>query len=179
MVSRQTKSISLSALIREHPTIAEILWMSAPGVRESLDDRSVAILEAAQLERSLESIITHRLIKLDDSEKKELFAGDSAPLATFSAKTKIAYALGMFGKNTKKELDRIRGIRNAFAHSSKPLNFSTKQIETECNNLTRTFVGNTPMTSRDKYIQSASNLSASLLSLKYPRSEDSDFDPLD
>jgi hypothetical protein len=44
-----------------------------------------------------------------------------APLATFSAKIRLAYALSIFGSSTRDDLDTIREIRNAFAHSTRPL----------------------------------------------------------
>lgn len=176
MASRQDKQAKIGALSRQNPTIAEIFHMSSPEFRKSLDDRSVALIYAAQIERSLEKIITHMLATKD--ELKELF-GDSGPLGTFSAKTQIAYAMGIFGKRTKKELDRIRSVRNVFAHAVRPLSFETEQIKSTCENLNRNFPGSNPKSPRDKYIQSTTYLSAALVSLKFPRSEESDFDILD
>ncbi len=174
--SNKTPPLSLSALVRQRPNIAETFWLLSEQSRQLLDDRAIAILEAAQVDRSLEVIIKYKLIKLNSEDEKNLFIGDSAPLSTFSAKTKMAFALGIFGRKTRKELDIIRTIRNAFAHAAKPLTFSTSQITDECSKLIRKFSQSNPKTAREQYIQSASYLSASLISLKFPQSDDSDFD---
>jgi DNA-binding MltR family transcriptional regulator len=179
-MARVPRSItSLSRLIREHPTLTEIFAMSDPSALDALDDRSLAILQAADLEYALERAIRCRMIDLTDTEAKEIFVGDSAPLATFSAKIKIGYALGIYGANTKSELDRMKAIRNVFAHARKPFKFSTPEIKMVCSKLTSAELPARPtefyekskpwppIDPRDRYIATAATLGGSLLLSMY------------
>ncbi|MGM4967818.1 MltR family transcriptional regulator [Tardiphaga sp. 1201_B9_N1_1] len=63
-----------------------------------------------------------------------LFEGE-APLSSFSAKIKIGYALGLYGKIVRDDLDTIRTVRNAFAHSTVHLDFKTPAVSVVCNRL--------------------------------------------
>ena len=89
------------------------------GAGGNKNDRGAAILLAANLESSLQIAI----------ERKEPTADRTA---TFEAKIKKGHALGLFGEETKNNLDLIRWIRNAFAHSLSPVRFSTAEIESAC-----------------------------------------------
>jgi DNA-binding MltR family transcriptional regulator len=64
---------------------------------------------------------------MSEKELAELFDG-TAPLSTFSAKIKIAYAMGIIGKLTRHDLEKLREIRNAFAHSIRHLSFDLPEI---------------------------------------------------
>jgi DNA-binding MltR family transcriptional regulator len=54
---------------------------------------------------------------LDVTAATDLVEGFNAPLGTFSARTKAAYALGLISKDEHKDINLIRKIRNEFAHS--------------------------------------------------------------
>jgi hypothetical protein len=56
-------------------------------------------------------------------------------LATFSAKIQFGYALSIYDAHFTGELDRIREIRNAFAHARKPLRFKRKAVSDVCKSL--------------------------------------------
>src|SRR5262249_54463894 len=58
---------------------------------------------------------------------RELFEG-MGPLATFSAKIKLGYALGFYGPRTRHDFLIFNEIRNAFAHAPHPLTFKNKSI---------------------------------------------------
>jgi hypothetical protein len=49
--------------------------------------------------------------------------GDRGPLSTFSNKILMGHALRIYDENTRCNLDIVRNIRNAFAHSKRPINF--------------------------------------------------------
>jgi len=59
----------------------------------------------------------------------------NGPLGTFSAKIKIGHALGIYTKGFREELDVMRHIRNAFAHSWEKLDFSSPAIIMGCSAL--------------------------------------------
>jgi DNA-binding MltR family transcriptional regulator len=99
-------------------------------------DRSIAIIAASWLEKALEVGILSKFIKLDDEQRKRLFdTYQHGPLADFSARIKIGAALDLFGPKTHDDLERIRVVRNAFAHSPQLLKFSTKEVAAVCNEL--------------------------------------------
>src|SRR5664279_2171622 len=75
------------------------------------EDREAAIKGAALVERSLEDAIKAKIVKLRKAEQKALFEG-SGPLANFSAKIWIGYALGLYGPKAKHDMETIKDIRN-------------------------------------------------------------------
>lgn len=99
-----------------------------------IHDRSVAIMAAADVEHALELALVNQFVPLSNGRFKELFERDG-PLTSFSAKIKIASAMGLFGDGIRAELNRIRDIRNAFAHARRPILFSTRRIADECQKL--------------------------------------------
>lgn len=56
-------------------------------------------------------------------------------LGTFSSKIIIAYAMKIIGPITHSDLNLIKELRNQFAHSRRPFDFRTPQVEAVCNNL--------------------------------------------
>ncbi|PKB43054.1 mannitol repressor [Cellulophaga sp. RHA19] len=96
-------------------------------------DRGAVLLAGSILDEWLLEIIESYLIK--DKVSKELLLGFGAPLGTFSAKTKVAYSLGLIEKKEYEEINIIRKIRNEFGHSWKGVNFESTKIEKECNKL--------------------------------------------
>nr|WP_249151159.1 MltR family transcriptional regulator [Bradyrhizobium sp. JYMT SZCCT0180] len=79
------------------------------------------------IEDVLEGAISHTFSHLSKNELKELFEG-TAPLSTFSAKIKIAYAIGVVGPMTRHDLEKLRELSNAFAHSARHLTFELPEI---------------------------------------------------
>lgn len=93
-------------------------------------ERASVIVGSALLDETLRQIITNFLIQDKTSKKKhdkELFEG-YGPLATFSARIKIAFRLGLISENEKRNLDLIRKMRNDFAHKIDDLSFDDKTI---------------------------------------------------
>lgn len=85
------------------------------GLVNSEGDRSAALLVAAYLEEQLEALLLAYL--LDVPAAKLLVCGFNAPLGTFSSRCKAAYALGLISSVQFKDIERIRKIRNEFAHN--------------------------------------------------------------
>jgi len=99
------------------------------------EDRPAAILVSTHLEDSIQDLILTKMVPLNSTELGEMFSGDRL-LGTFSAKIQIAYALGLIGPKTRRDLDLIRLVRNAFAHSRKTIRFATKEVADVCDQLT-------------------------------------------
>jgi DNA-binding MltR family transcriptional regulator len=96
----------------------------------------VALIAGSWIEKTLEIGILSKFIKLEDDQRKRLFDYDHrGPISDFSARIKIAAALDLFGPKTHADLERIRMVRNAFAHSVHLLKFNTKEVADVCNEL--------------------------------------------
>jgi hypothetical protein len=99
-------------------------------IRSEENDRGAAILAATNVEIALRYALARRLtVKTDQDER---IFGLGAPLSTFDNKIRIAYALEIFGDQTKTNLDIVREIRNAFAHAHIPITFKTDQVKNAC-----------------------------------------------
>jgi hypothetical protein len=92
-------------------------------------DRSVAIILSAEVERFLEFAI---LAKFTNIAGKDKLIGSDGPIATFSRKIQIGYAMGLYNSELRDDLDRIRDVRNDFAHSVMPISFNTSSVRSRC-----------------------------------------------
>lgn len=94
-------------------------------------DRSYAVLAASLVDAKLEELFYNRL----QTFQTELIS-NLGPLSTFSARIKLANSLGWIGSIVRSDLDRIRSIRNDFAHSfDHGLSFETDSISDRCKSL--------------------------------------------
>jgi hypothetical protein len=91
------------------------------------DDRTAAIILGSVLELTLQEAIQGRFTTISNSVLENIFDGNG-PLATFSAKIDVGFAMGIFGPQTRNDLHSIRWIRNRFAHDMAPLTFETPDI---------------------------------------------------
>lgn len=93
-------------------------------VKES--DRGWVILGAALLADALEELLRSACRKTPKDVKTTvdpLFQG-YAPLATFSAKIQLTFALGILPRALRDKIEIIRRLRNDFAHEWGPIDFS-------------------------------------------------------
>ncbi|MCH7539863.1 MAG: hypothetical protein IH999_05625 [Proteobacteria bacterium] len=96
-----------------------------------MTDQATALVLCAMVERSLERSILSRMVRMKRKDRLDLFEG-LAPIATMSAKIKIATSLGIIGPSAISDLESIKNIRNQFAHSFHPIRFDTKSVAVEC-----------------------------------------------
>jgi len=98
-------------------------------------DTTVALIVNAWLDRHLEKAIKLNFVKnLSKTELDDLF-GYPGPLSTLSSKTRVAYAIGMFGIVTRDNLSAVTSIRNLFAHSPTLISFETREVVIACKKL--------------------------------------------
>jgi DNA-binding MltR family transcriptional regulator len=95
-------------------------------------DYAIAVVGAGLIEKALEAVILTRFVDLDSDERSSIFEYKNGPLSDLSSKIKIAYALGLFGPQTRADLNNIRTIRNHFAHSLNLLRFEIKEVADIC-----------------------------------------------
>ena len=84
------------------------------------------LIAASFLDACLGSILKNKLI--DSCVSKELL-GSRGILGSFSSRTDVCYALGLFHKLLYKDLRKIAEIRNEFAHYHLELSFESEEIE--------------------------------------------------
>jgi len=88
------------------------------------NDRGAVILFAANLENALE----YAIVRAMNSERTSKLLGHDKPLGTFRNKILMGYVMKLFGDETYLNLEALRCIRNAFAHSKIPISFETPEV---------------------------------------------------
>jgi hypothetical protein len=142
---------ALKALINKYAQYTEI-----PENFEALrveGDRTLAIIAAVLVENALENLLEegwHRSEAHDVGDRKL-----RGPSGNFASKIKDCFALGLIGPVTRDELDSIREIRNAFAHTGRLIGFHTKEVADACEILPATEQEISP---RDRYWRAAWDL---------------------
>jgi len=95
------------------------------------NDRGAALIAAAQVENVLRRLLEVALVDLTPDEWSALFERD-APFSSFSKLIRVTYAFGLIDKEFRQSLDRIREIRNTFAHAASIVTFETEEIANAC-----------------------------------------------
>jgi hypothetical protein len=96
-------------------------------------DRTAATSGAAFLEHALRrAIIAHLRKEVTEAELKQLFDDAGAPLASFASRITMAQALGVIRDHHRTDLDTIRTVRNAFAHSPLHISFRDEAVRKLC-----------------------------------------------
>lgn len=131
--SKGRKKPSLRDLSRQMPTPEEFEKLIHS--LDSMDARAASLVLCSLLDNLLELAIVENFVALDADAFDALFRNPSAPLAAFSSKITLSRALGIYGADFKSYLDRMRAIRNTFAHTTLPYDFDTPLIRDVCNTL--------------------------------------------
>lgn len=97
------------------------------------NDWGVVLVSVALVEQFLEdAILVHCLKSFEKPPNRDrLFGGDPATggaVNSFAGKITLGHALGIYGENFRSDLDRLRRIRNAFAHAKGHIGFKSKAI---------------------------------------------------
>jgi DNA-binding MltR family transcriptional regulator len=129
-------------------------------------DHAIAVVAATVVEKALQVAITTRFAKVTEENWDEIFRFDRGPLGTLSSKIKLAHALGLFGPKTRSDLDHVREIRNAFAHSMSLIRFDTPEVADICEQLhtpsTATLLTSFGVTPRAKYLNTTTMIAERL-----------------
>ncbi len=125
-------------------------------------DRGCALLAASYLDSILEQMLKSKLI--GTNKQLESLFDFNGPLGTFSSKILLSYSLGLISKARMDDLQTIRKIRNEFGHSPSIISFSSKKINSLCNNLKMVLDSNNE--ARRKFISSVSFIAGGIMSEK-------------
>ncbi len=122
---------ALKNLIRSDVEVGEESTLLMDYVHNKESDRGCVLICGAMAENGLQTIIETRLTLQALKNPDELFDYEG-PLGTFSRKIKMAYGFGLIADDIRRDLDRIKDIRNAFAHSRRPISFATPAVQIGC-----------------------------------------------
>jgi DNA-binding MltR family transcriptional regulator len=100
---------------------------------------TTAILGAVMVEHELEQLLRSKL-KHKDDETWAMLIADNGPLKPFYSKIAMGYALGIYDKGMRSDLNIVRSIRNAFAHSKKLIQFNHPAVIAELRKATRSAI---------------------------------------
>ena len=102
---------------------------------KTIPDATFALVISTAVDQALElAIATH--FEAEDDVISLVFDGNAnGPLGDFAARIKMGRALGIYPAAIKEELDLIRHIRNAFAHSWEKLDFANETVIAACSQL--------------------------------------------
>lgn len=100
-----------------------LLNIEDPANDEPSKDRYIALVSAGAVEEGLK-IALARHLGLDPADKR--FA--KGKLANFNSRIREAAHLGLLTPEETIELDRIREVRNAFAHALTSISFDTPEV---------------------------------------------------
>jgi hypothetical protein len=133
MASKSSSSKRLKKLADEIPPDAAVQTHLDVMEDQAYADHAVAMMGAGLIEKALEVAILSRLIPMNNEDRSRLFSYDHrGPLSDLSARIRMGLAMGLYGPNTFDDLQRIREVRNAFAHSLWYITFSTPEVSERC-----------------------------------------------
>ena len=133
-------------------------------------DRTAVVVFASILEDTLKFVLAKRMRRFvnrgDDLE--EVF-GMNRPLGSFSAKIIMADHLELIESPTRLQLDIVREMRNACAHSQYPISFDTPELSEACMLLFKgdrftNYDGQPATDMKDAFLQECMWLSMAILS---------------
>lgn len=93
-------------------------------------ERGSALLAGALLD----DVLVERLREffVPDTDRVESVFGQNGPLGSFSARITMGYLVGLYGPKTRETLDKIRDIRNTFAHVHEIAKFTDPEVSRVC-----------------------------------------------
>jgi hypothetical protein len=116
MAENTKNTMSLRNLSRKMPGVLEI--NKVINELDKFSERELVILGVACIDDALTLALKIKLIDLKPEDDEQLFEKPGAALSTLSSKILLAFALGLISEEMREDLDCLRGIRNACAHSS-------------------------------------------------------------
>ena len=102
---------------------------------EGESERAAAVVGAAWLDELLTELIA-TAFRDDDVSRRLLDPEAQGPIASYAARVRVAYALGLIGEENMKDLLHVGRIRNLFAHKVHRRSFDNETVRKECQKLT-------------------------------------------
>lgn len=164
------KQVGLRQLSRAIPTTDEFELLDKEIA--NVHDRAACIMMSAQVELYLQHAITFFMMRKDEPTIEKLLGRDG-PLSSFYSKIILAHAMGLITDTESDDLSLVREMRNAFAHTVKPITFTTPQIAEKLLKLSQTdaIFGNIerdPSLYRAAFIYACRDISLTLIRVALP-----------
>ena len=112
------------------PTHRPQEWRRFVDEFQHTSDRTVVILGTTYLKSHLGRLI--RCFLVDDQDTVDQLLGSEAPIGTFGARIRTAFALGLISPNEYHDLNQIFGIRNAFLNGLDSTKLTDDRIQGKC-----------------------------------------------
>lgn len=127
-------------------------------------DRMTALLGAAIIEHALQVALMSKFVPLGKTDHSNVFDGaGNGTLGSLSNKTRLGHALGLFGPQTRADIDIIRNVRNVFAHAlSTRVAFKHDDVASECKKLRTVGVYNYEKDPRTRFVGAVLTISDGL-----------------
>jgi hypothetical protein len=112
------------------PELKELVAGFAEAIMNTqrMSHASVVLRMTSILDYDLERCIKRKLRPLDKKTSERLFEG-YGPISTFAARIDISYGLSITSEDIHHELNKIRRIRNKFAHTKHALSLDAEPIK--------------------------------------------------
>lgn len=123
---------TLHSFSRQLPSFEEFNDIQADLIESS--NRTVAVAASSIVELCLEKLLISALPR--SRHVIDQLNGRDGALGGFYSKNYLGYAMALYGGGDLTQLETIRRIRNAFAHSGRPIKFTTPLVAKECTKLT-------------------------------------------
>jgi hypothetical protein len=91
-------------------------------------DRAIIILAASVLDDMLSYVLARRMIFVPTDDQMEYIFRPDGPVGTFSGKIELAYLFGFIEDNTRSQLNDLRELRNACAHSHQEISLENAAL---------------------------------------------------
>jgi hypothetical protein len=97
--------------------------------------RAAILVGGSLVEYALTELLQRHLRSPQNAEERQYRPGEREIASTFSEKIWLAYFMGLIGPHARKDLDRIRNIRNECAHNMNPISFGEGEVAKHCKEL--------------------------------------------
>jgi hypothetical protein len=87
------------------------------------------LASTAIISNRLNTLLTKAMRPLSKSLQKKLFEATGGPLSTFSGSILVAYAFKLINEETFRTLEKVRKVRNHFAHTTERIDLDTAELQ--------------------------------------------------
>jgi hypothetical protein len=130
-MANESKSVkALRRFYKDRLAIVEAADLQAELTGSS--DRSAVITLSVFLDDAVEFLLATNIRRQNTKPEFDNAFRFEGPLGTFSARIEIAYLFKLIDETLRDQLNNIRELRNACAHSKRPITFATPELANVC-----------------------------------------------